>query len=109
MNPVCALGVLTRIGAPIRNGVTGGCRKFHNMYCTLKYINTSKSVEQGAHTRTVSDVKVRVYHEVRDFKYLGSIITSDNNCERDMKARMTAGNRSYYDHEVTGDIKKHQT
>jgi hypothetical protein len=28
---------------------------------------------------------------------LGSIITSDNNCERDIKARMTAGNRSYYD------------
>jgi hypothetical protein len=69
MNPVCGLGVLTRIGAPIRNGVTGGCRKFHNMYCTLKYINTSRSVEQGAHTRRVSNVKV--YQEVTDFKYLG--------------------------------------
>jgi hypothetical protein len=27
---------------------------------------------------------------------LGPIITSDNNCERDIKVRMAAGNRSYY-------------
>jgi hypothetical protein len=27
---------------------------------------------------------------------LGSIIASDNNCDRDIKARMAAGNRSYY-------------
>jgi hypothetical protein len=27
---------------------------------------------------------------------LGSIITSDNNCERDIEARVTAENRSYY-------------
>jgi hypothetical protein len=27
---------------------------------------------------------------------MGSVITSHNNCERDIKARMAAGNRSYY-------------
>jgi hypothetical protein len=41
-------------------------------------------------------IKGKVYQEVRDFKYLRSIITSDNNCERYIKARMVAGNRFYY-------------
>jgi hypothetical protein len=60
-----------------------------------KYINTSRSRQQDAHTSTV-DINVKVYQEVTDFKYLGSIITSDNNCERDIiKARMEAENRSY--------------
>jgi hypothetical protein len=42
-----------------------------------------------------------MYQEVRDSKYLGLIIrlTSDNNCERDIKVRMAAGNRCY--HELT--------
>jgi hypothetical protein len=38
----------------------------------------------------------KVYQEVTDFKYLGSIIASYNNCERDIKARKSAGNRCYY-------------
>jgi hypothetical protein len=42
------------------------------------------------------DINGKVYQEVTDFKYLGSIITSDNNCERDKKARMAYRNRSYY-------------
>jgi hypothetical protein len=46
-----------------------------------KSINTSRSRQQDAHTRTV-DINGKVYHEVTDFKYLRSIITSDNNCER---------------------------
>jgi hypothetical protein len=60
-----------------------------------KYINTSRYREQDVHTRTV-DINRKVYQEVTDFKYLGSIITSDNNCERYIKPRMAAGNRSYY-------------
>jgi hypothetical protein len=60
-----------------------------------KYINTSRSRQQDAHTRTV-DINGKVYQEVTDFKHLGSIITSENNCERDRKARMASGNRSYY-------------
>jgi hypothetical protein len=60
-----------------------------------KYINTSRSRQQDAHTRTV-DINRKVCHEVTDFKYLGSIITSDNDSERDIKARMAAGNRRYY-------------
>jgi hypothetical protein len=58
-----------------------------------KYINTSR--QQDAYTRTV-DINGKVYQEVTDFKYLGSIITSGNNHERDIKARMAAGNRCYY-------------
>jgi hypothetical protein len=46
-----------------------------------KYINTSRSRQQDAHTRT-ADINGKVYQEVTDFKYLGSIITSDNNYER---------------------------
>jgi hypothetical protein len=42
------------------------------------------------------DISGKVYQEVTDFKYLGSIITSDNNCDRYIKARMAAGNQSYY-------------
>jgi hypothetical protein len=42
------------------------------------------------------DINRKVYHEVTDFKYLGSIIASDNNCDRDIKAKMAAGNRSDY-------------
>jgi hypothetical protein len=42
------------------------------------------------------DINGKVYQEVTDFKYLGSIITSDNNCERDIKARMAAENGNYY-------------
>jgi hypothetical protein len=60
-----------------------------------KHINTSRSRQQDAHIRTV-DINGKVYQEFTDFKYLGSIITSDNNCERDIKARMAAGNWSYY-------------
>jgi hypothetical protein len=60
-----------------------------------KYINSSRSRQQDAHTSTV-DINGKVYQEVTDFKYLGLNITSDNNCERDIKARMEAGNRSYY-------------
>jgi hypothetical protein len=41
------------------------------------------------------DINGKVYQEVTDFKYLGSIITSDN-CEREIKARMAAGNWSCY-------------
>jgi hypothetical protein len=42
------------------------------------------------------DINENVYQEVTDFKYLGSIIASYNNCERDIKARKSAGNRCYY-------------
>jgi hypothetical protein len=42
------------------------------------------------------DINGKVYQEVTDFKYMGSIITSGNNCEREIKARMAAGNQSYY-------------
>jgi hypothetical protein len=42
------------------------------------------------------DISGKLYQEVTDFKYLGSIIASDNKRERDIKARMAAGNRSYY-------------
>jgi hypothetical protein len=42
------------------------------------------------------DIIRKVYQEVTDVKYLGSIITSDNNCERDTEVRMAAGNQCYY-------------
>jgi hypothetical protein len=60
-----------------------------------KYINTSRSRQQDSYTRAV-DINGKVYPEVTDFKYLGSIITSDNTCDRDIKASMAAGKRSYY-------------
>jgi hypothetical protein len=41
------------------------------------------------------NINKKVYQEVTDFEYL-SIITRDNNCEREIKARMTDGNQSYY-------------
>jgi hypothetical protein len=48
------------------------------------------------------DINGKIYQEVTDFKYLGSIITSDNNFERHIKARMAAGNQcSVQNNEVT--------
>jgi hypothetical protein len=38
-----------------------------------KYVNTSRSRQQDAYTRAV-DIDGKVYPEVTDFKYLGSII-----------------------------------
>jgi hypothetical protein len=55
-------------------------------------VNLSR--QQDENTRTV-DINGKVYQEVTDFKYLRSIITSDNNCERDIKARMAAENWCY--------------
>jgi hypothetical protein len=39
------------------------------------------------------DINGKVYQEVTDFKYLGLIITSDNNCKRDIKAGWQLGTR----------------
>jgi hypothetical protein len=51
-------------------------------------LETAECIHQGSeYCKSVS--------EVTDFKYLESIITSDNNCEGDIKARMAGGNRSY--------------
>lgn len=36
------------------------------------------------------------YDKCRNFKYLGSLITTDNNKSDEIKARIAAGNRSYY-------------
>jgi hypothetical protein len=41
------------------------------------------------------DINGKVYQELKDFKYLGLIIISDN-CERDIKARTAAGSWNYY-------------
>ena len=38
----------------------------------------------------------KVFKKVRDFKYLGSTITEDNNTSTEIKVRIAAGNRSYY-------------
>jgi hypothetical protein len=59
-----------------------------------KYMNTYRTRQQSADT-TSADINGKVYKVVTDFKYLGSIIASDNNCERAIKARMAAENRSY--------------
>jgi hypothetical protein len=60
-----------------------------------KYMNTSRTRQQNADTRAL-DSNGKVHQEVTDIKYVGTVITSDDNCERDIKARMAAGNQSYH-------------
>ena len=36
------------------------------------------------------------FEEVQEFKYLGSTITENNKTSKEIKARIAAGNRSYY-------------
>ena len=61
---------------------------------TKYMINTRNKV----HFRNEKDLQVYNYkfERVGEFKYLGSLITENSDNNTDIKARIMAGNRSYY-------------
>jgi hypothetical protein len=59
-----------------------------------KYINTSKYKHENMQP-TTKDINYEEYKEVSEFKYLGSQVTYDNDCGKDVQERTTAGIRYY--------------
>jgi len=43
----------------------------------------------------IQNTDYKKYHEVSEFKYLGSLVSYNNDCGRDIQARITAGSLSY--------------
>ena len=58
-----------------------------------KYLASSRTRQIGERFMECNNYK---FERVKDFKYLGSVITEDNNVEVDIKAKIAAGNRCYY-------------
>ena len=57
-------------------------------------MNTSKYKHKNMQPKT-KNINYEEYQEVLEFKYLGSLVTYDNDCGKDIRARITAGNRYY--------------
>jgi hypothetical protein len=45
--------------------------------------------------RKTKNINYGEYQEVLEFKYLGSLLTYDDDCGKDVRARITAGSQSY--------------
>ena len=60
-----------------------------------KYMVNSRSADTMAREGNLL-VGDHVFERVRDFKYLGSMVTETNKCSEEIKSRIAAGNRSYY-------------
>jgi hypothetical protein len=43
----------------------------------------------------IQNMNYKKYHEVSEFKYLGFLVSYNNDCGRDVQARITEGNLSY--------------
>jgi hypothetical protein len=43
----------------------------------------------------IQTMNYKKYHKVSKFKYLGSLVSYNNDCGRDIQARITAGNLPY--------------
>jgi len=43
----------------------------------------------------IQNMNYKKYHEISEFKYLGSLVSYNTDCGRDIQARITAGNLSY--------------
>ena len=57
-------------------------------------MNTSKTKHRNEDNEIV--INNEIYKESNEFKYLGSLVTYDNDCSKDIKARMAAGNRCFF-------------
>jgi hypothetical protein len=57
-------------------------------------MNTSKYKHKNMQPKT-KNINYREYQEVLEFKYLGSLLTYDDDCGKDVLARITAGSQSY--------------
>lgn len=60
-----------------------------------EFMNTSKNRIRTEENKMVS-IGSEQFKECNEFKYLGSVVTWDNDCSKDIKARISAGNRCYY-------------
>ncbi|RZF38840.1 hypothetical protein LSTR_LSTR013781 [Laodelphax striatellus] len=58
-----------------------------------KYLESSRTRQVVERSVILDDYS---FERLNSFKYLGSVITDDNNVEADIKAKLAAGNRCYY-------------
>ncbi|XP_066903774.1 uncharacterized protein [Halyomorpha halys] len=58
-----------------------------------KYMKTSR---QTGERRDIVDLGENVFHSCSTFKYLGGVVTENNNLEVEIKGRMVAGTRCFY-------------
>jgi hypothetical protein len=57
-------------------------------------MSTSKYKPKNMQLKT-QNINYKEYREVSEFKYLGSLVTYNNDCGKDVRARITAGSRAY--------------
>jgi len=57
-------------------------------------MNNSKYKHKNMQPK-IQNMNYKKYHEVSEFKYLGSLVSYNNECVRNVQARITAGNLSY--------------
>lgn len=60
-----------------------------------EYMVVTRAKDNPAHGHSIR-VGVDVYRRVDAFKYLGSMVTTDNDLDAEIRARATAGMRQYY-------------
>jgi hypothetical protein len=61
------------------------CKGTQFFICTSEEINTVNQLQIGEYE----------FEKTETFKYLGSLVTADNNISAEIKARLIAGNRCY--------------
>jgi hypothetical protein len=59
-----------------------------------KYVNTSKYKHKNMHSKP-QNINYEEYKQVWEFKYLASLLIYNNDCGRDIQARVTAGSQGY--------------
>ena len=68
-------------------GIIVNNNKTKYLYCTRKTIRP-----------TYMDTGEEQFEQVNSFKYLGSMVNTDNSIEEEIKERIAAGNRAYHVH-----------
>ena len=64
------------------------------LYCTRKTTQP-----------TYTDTEEEKFEQVNSFKYLGTMVNTDNSAEEEIKERIAAGNRAFHVHKKTIHIK----
>ena len=63
-------------------------------------IGKTKYMEIGRHRGLIANAHIKIgsnsYEQVETFNYLGSLLTSQNSIQEEIKCRLKAGNSCYY-------------
>jgi len=71
----------------LKAGLIVNNKKTKYLYCTIKTIQP-----------TYIDTGEEQFEQVNSFKYLGTMVNTDNSIEEEIKERVAAGNRAYHVH-----------